>query len=358
MQKNIRVTVLTHLAGLLAIAGVVPTGNAQSSVTLYGVADTFLEYSNHLRTAADAASADGSRVRLSSGGLAGSRWGLRGVEDLGGGVQAVFALESGFNIDAGTMGEAGRLFNRQAFMGLNTKGFGRLTFGRQYTSMFDLLPLFMPLTYAGAYEPMPFLMSPLRVDNAVKYRIDRGPFAAQAHYGFGEQVGSWQGNASWGGGASYISGDLGLAAVYDQANGQDTATGYGRMRKVAVAATYAPGAWRLTAGYRWAEETTASGDRKHRDDMWWAGVGYRLTPAFQMNAAFYYDDMKATDGSASPPNPRQYVLQGVYAVSKRTDLYGAVAYVRNAGLNFAALATLAPGARSQTGVALGIRHKF
>lgn len=349
---------ITRIGGLLALASMVPVACAQSGVTLYGVADTFLEYSNHQRAATGAVSSGDSLLRMNSGGLAGSRWGLRGVEDLGAGMQAVFALESGFNLDTGTMGEAGRLFNRQAFLGVNIKEVGRMTFGRQYTSMFDLLPVFMPLVYAGAYEPMPFLMSPLRVDNAVKYRLDRGPFAAQMHYGFGEQAGSWQGNAAWGGGASYTSGDLGVAVVYDQANGQDTVVGYGRMRKLAVAGTYAPGAWRFTAGYRWAQDKAASGAIQQRDDMWWVGVGYRVTPLLTVNAAFYYDDLKVKNGHANPPNPAQYVLQGIYAASKRTDLYGAVAYVRNAGLNFAALSSLAPAARSQTGVALGIRHKF
>lgn len=354
-MKRQRQTSLVQLAGLLALASVVPQANAQSGVTLYGVADTFLEFSNHQRAAGSSA---GSVVRMNSGGLAGSRWGLRGVEDLGAGMRAIFALESGFNMDTGAMGETGRLFNRQAFLGVDTRDFGRLTLGRQYTSMFDLLPVFMPLIYAGAYEPMPFLMSPLRVDNSVKYRLERGPFAAQAHYGFGEQAGSWQGNAAWGGGLSYLSGDIGVAAVYDQANGQDTAAGHGRMRKVAVAATYAPGAWRVTAGYRWAEETIPGGATRQRDDMWWVGVGYRVMPQLQVTAAFYYDDMKIRDGQSYSPNPRQYVLQGVYAVSKRTDLYAAAAYAQDAGLNFAALSTLAAGARNQTGVALGVRHKF
>ncbi|AEI83072.1 porin gram-negative type (plasmid) [Cupriavidus necator N-1] len=357
MKHNARI-VLAHACAVSALASLAPAAHAQSSVTLYGVADTFLEYNNHQRAPAGTASSGGSLVRLNSGGLAGSRWGLRGTEDLGGGMQAIFALESGFNLDTGTMGEAGRLFNRQAFLGVSTKDFGRLTFGRQYTSMFDLLPVFMPLVYAGAYEPMPFLMSPLRIDNAVKYRVDRGPFAAQAHYGFGEQAGSWQGDAAWGGGVSYTSGELGLAAVYDQVNGRDTATGYGRMRKVAVAGTYAPGDWRFTTGYRWAQDTMPTGVTRQRDDMWWAGVGYRVTPFFQVNAAFYYDRMKVREGQANPPNPKQYVLQGIYAASKRTDLYAAVAYARDAGLNFAALSTLAAGARSQTGAAVGIRHKF
>ncbi|MGH8856299.1 MAG: porin, partial [Telluria sp.] len=51
---------------------------------------------------------------LQSGNQSGSRWGLRGVEDLGGGLKAIFLLESGFNLDTGTTGQGGRLFGRGA----------------------------------------------------------------------------------------------------------------------------------------------------------------------------------------------------------------------------------------------------
>ena len=81
---------------------------AQSSVTLYGVVDLAVE---RVKGAT-------SLVRLTSGQQQGSRWGLRGVEDLGGGLKASFVLESGFNADAGTSGQGGRLFGRQAFLGL------------------------------------------------------------------------------------------------------------------------------------------------------------------------------------------------------------------------------------------------
>src|SRR5688572_1099677 len=87
---------------------------AQTSVTIYGVVDAGVErYDN------DATDV----IRLSSGIQSGSRLGFRGSEDLGGGLSAIFTLESGFNIDDGTMGQGGRLFGRQAFVGVNSASF-------------------------------------------------------------------------------------------------------------------------------------------------------------------------------------------------------------------------------------------
>ena len=96
------------IAGLISVSAF-----ARSSVTLYGVIDTGVEYVSHANAAGD------SIVRMP--GITGefpSRWGMRGVEDLGAGLKAVFVLESGFNVRAGDSGQGGRLFGRQSFVGL------------------------------------------------------------------------------------------------------------------------------------------------------------------------------------------------------------------------------------------------
>ena len=100
---------------LLACAG---AAYAQSSVTLYGVVDTNIEYATNLPGATPGSS--GNRVSMQSGGLSGSRWGLRGVEDLGGGLSALFVLESGFASDTGQSQQGSRLFGRQAYVGLKS----------------------------------------------------------------------------------------------------------------------------------------------------------------------------------------------------------------------------------------------
>ena len=146
-----------------------PGAHAQSSVTLYGIIDTGVEYVSHANAAGDHV------VRMP--GVTGelpSRWGLRGTEDLGGGYQAVFTLESGFNVRGGDLGQGGRLFGRQAFVGLKS-GFGTLAFGRQYTMTYlalqgaDIIgPDIYGLGSFDAYVPNG------RADNAVRQACTRG----------------------------------------------------------------------------------------------------------------------------------------------------------------------------------------
>src|SRR5262245_49833884 len=102
------------LAALAALA-VPGAARAQSSVTIYGLFDIGVEA---------AKSGGGSTVREISGGSFGSRLGFRGVEDLGGGLSAVFRLENGFAGDSGVLAQGGLIFGREASVGLAKQGFG------------------------------------------------------------------------------------------------------------------------------------------------------------------------------------------------------------------------------------------
>ena len=141
---------------LVAIAAlaVVGAASAQSSVTLYGRIDAAIGstkttniiggYNNPIAlngTTADA----GAQIR--SGGHTGSRWGLKGSEDLGGGLKAIFTLEQGFNVDTGAPSST-REFHRQAFVGL-TGGFGSLTVGRQYDPIDNMYGTHDAFGYSG-----------------------------------------------------------------------------------------------------------------------------------------------------------------------------------------------------------------
>ena len=142
---------------LLAVAA--GTAHAQSSVTLYGVADAAVE---RVKGAT-------SKTRMVSGQQQGSRWGLRGSEDLGGGLKAVFQIESGLNITTGELAQGGRGFGRQSYVGL-AGGFGAIRLGRQYSPMdeiagvigtksYDVLSV-VPIIGNGDYN---------RVNSAVTY---------------------------------------------------------------------------------------------------------------------------------------------------------------------------------------------
>ena len=111
--------------------------HAQSSVTLYGIIDEAIRFDNHQTTSG------GKLFTMGSGGeLSGSRWGLQGTEDLGGGLKAIFQLENGFTPNTGvtqqsTPSGAVRLFGRTAMVGL-VSPFGTVTLGRQYTLVHEM----------------------------------------------------------------------------------------------------------------------------------------------------------------------------------------------------------------------------
>src|ERR1700730_9646737 len=119
MKRRLRSAILCGaFASALPIAAY-----AQSRVTLYGILDEGVVYQNNTGGATG-----GKKVSLDSlAGINGSRWGLTGSEDLGGGLRAIFTLESGQNINNGTFGQGGTEFGRQAFVGLGTDRFGSLT---------------------------------------------------------------------------------------------------------------------------------------------------------------------------------------------------------------------------------------
>src|ERR1700737_4890274 len=112
---------------LLALAVTTPTAgaaHAQSSVTLYGLIDAGISWVSNSK---------GSKLfQESNNAMNSDRWGLRGAEDLGGGLKAIFVLENGFSINNGALGQGGLEFGRQAYVGLSSDQYGTVTLGRQY----------------------------------------------------------------------------------------------------------------------------------------------------------------------------------------------------------------------------------
>jgi len=174
--------------------------NAQSSVTLYGLIDAGFTYVSN-EAAPNTAKGSAAAFRLSSGNINGSRWGLRGTEDLGGGMKAIFTLESGFSMGDGSAGQgpaktvanpnpSGREFGRQAFAGISTAQFGTVTLGRQYDSVVDYLaPMTATGGWGGTYFAHPFdndnADNSFRVNNSVKYQsANYSGFTFGGLYGF------------------------------------------------------------------------------------------------------------------------------------------------------------------------------
>ena len=183
------------------------------TVTLYGVLDAGLGYS----------SVDGSDsdMLLDSGTSAGSRFGIRGTEDLGGGLKANFRLENGLNLDDGKLGQSGRIFGRAAWVGLSG-GFGDLRLGRQSTFGFDWFGKVSPFgtSYKQASIDTIFGYKAVgdRIDNSIFYFSPRfGGLQVGIGYSFhdnGQEVGE-DSNEILTAGISYDNGPFSLVAAFD-----------------------------------------------------------------------------------------------------------------------------------------------
>ncbi|WP_229014263.1 porin, partial [Paraburkholderia gardini] len=169
-------------------------------------------------------------VKYDDGVASGSRWGLRGTEDLGGGLKAIFVLESGFNSGNGTLGQGGAMFGRQAYVGVTKDNIGSFTMGRQYTFSTDYLGANYSTgsqTVAGNYayhiNDIDQLTSS-RINNAVKFSsANFAGFTFGAMYGFSNStsfagapaVGTTAGSSrAYSFGANYAAGPFGIGAAY------------------------------------------------------------------------------------------------------------------------------------------------
>jgi predicted porin len=181
---------------------------AQSSVVLYGTVDASVRSLSGL-SASNTPIPSGNVTSVSSGVDNTSLWGIRGQESLGSDWKAVYRLEGGFNADTGTQAKSDRLFDRQAWAGLESP-FGTLTLGRQANLISDaLLPVdpigkrfasFNPnINIAGLsntkfgthafeteYGPSGYADNFYRLDNTLKYTAKAGDLTARAAYSAGE----------------------------------------------------------------------------------------------------------------------------------------------------------------------------
>lgn len=189
------------VAPLLLLAS---AAHAQSSVTLYGLIDEGFNYTSN--------AGGHSGYQMVSGDTVGSRWGLRGTEDLGGGIKAVFRLENGFNVNSGGLSNGGREFGRQAYVGLSSDRFGTITLGRQYDPTQDL---WSGLTgvggWAGDVASHPFDNDnadwDTRFNNAVKYVSPtyRG-LTGEAMHAFSNAAGGFANNRMYSAAGQYQNG--------------------------------------------------------------------------------------------------------------------------------------------------------
>lgn len=360
------------LAAAAAASCIPMAAHAQSSVTLYGIIDVGIEYVNN-------ANANGqSLVRMQSGNLYGSRWGIKGEEDLGGGLTAFFLLENGFNVNDGTLGQSGRMFGRRAYVGLRKDG-NEIQLGRMQTPIYETMAAFDPNevgVYAADSHDLGLVS---RADNAVKFKKTIGGFTGQVMYSFGydgvgKPYGGTAGDASnaknLGASLVYKGSGWRAALAYDKVHGPLTSTAYGiGMMSAALVpkiSSSADRAERYLAALRWdlGRNSTFVGYRflkttvvgvTHDVNMAYLGDQYQFTPTFVADATVYHSRVSGMD-----VRPTTLVVDFDYLLSKRTDLYLNTSYAFNtrlSDLSVDAGSTTVAG-KDQFGVQAGIRHRF
>ncbi|WP_368683040.1 porin [Paraburkholderia sp. BR10936] len=350
---------------------------AQSSVTLYGVLDVFAGYQN---TKVDGKTT--SLAVLGNNGLMTSRWGLRGMEDIGGGYRVNFALESGFDPGTGKLQNSYRFFDRQAWVGLGG-GFGEVRFGRQNTPMFTWsgnMDAFGAATYASGYNNFANWLA--RVDNDIAWISPKFVGTqVELHYSVGGQPGTLAGNAVYQAGVQTTQGPVYLALAYLNAA---NATASNRVQEFMAGGNLDYGWGRIYVGYFRANDVisattgNALSNPAGKYDPTVGPVGntagdwhstyslsadYRFTPFFSMGAGATY----TKDSTHLGNDALQYGAIVNYDLSKGTRLYGTISELKNygtaqfkmAGASITTGSFLTPGpGQSEFGVQVGIRHLF
>jgi predicted porin len=361
MKTMVKKQIFLLVAGALASA----SAFAQSSVTLYGIVDTSYTYQSSQTTLGSTAGGR-SNNKLSSGVWAGSRWGLKGSEDLGSGLKAIFQLESGFNVDSGAQQYANAMFGRQAWVGLTAPQYGTLTLGRQYTSYYTLLSAYSPTTwltgFSGAHPgDLDEMDTIYRANNSIVYTspVLYG-FTVSGSYSLAGIAGSVNQGSTWSGAIKYTYGPFGIAAAISRINNatpgggafsaNSTTNTAGESGVSAVTNGYqnAQAQQRIAVGAGYQLTSTIDVTATYSNVQYIPGIGsgfldtevfntagavvhWKATPALDLAAGYSYTRGAKANGISSGAQYQQVSLGEYYALSKRTGLYAIQAFQRANG---------------------------
>jgi len=334
-----------------------------SGLSIYGTIDAGIRNVTN-------ASAAGSRLSLSSNGqYYNNRFGIKGEEDIGGGMNAHFHLEMGFNSGTGELDNTeNRLFNRISSVGIAGE-FGSLDFGRQPSVACKVVHAYDPFSYryvqliplAGAVAgngnvgDRPFgNLGGTRFSNAAQYIGKFGNVTTMAEYSFGEVSGSTKANSAKAIGFVYRSGSFALGSAYtkQQPNVANTVPAeHADQDQLTFGAAYKSGAWRIAGGHIGANsEATKTGLRQANND--WIGGSYDLNNSVSITAALYKTRLTFVGGAIAGQD--LFIVGTTYALSSRTNLYASTDRANKSGL---ASPILGKTIR-QTGISFGINHMF
>lgn len=323
---------LIALAALTAFAG---AASAQSSVQIGGFLD--LGVGKYIGT--------GDKQVQDGGGVGGSRLNFTIVEDLGGGMKALAAMEHRLQPDTGSAGSSSQFWNAYSYVGLSG-GWGRVMLGRFYTAAFtqvqntvdpfagDTVAALRPIAMHGAAS---LGLGDVRFSNGIRYDFTSGGLTAA--FNISESGKNQDGSASatavdkpWTAAVSYAAGPLYVGLSYeDQAGTND--------KLIQIAGRYSIGALTLRGGY-------SDGTLNNNFDAkgWLIGATYGMgSHLFKVGYA------EADRDNASGTEHKKFGIGYQYNLSKRTFLY--TNYAHDSG-------SLYSGSSEKDGYDFGIRHSF
>ncbi|MBN3788466.1 porin [Burkholderia sp. Ac-20353] len=380
-----KVVVSSGVGALFAV--VASSAFAQSSVTLYGLVDTAIRYQTN-------AAPDGKDlIGMTVGPETHSRWGLRGSEDLGGGLSAIFRLENGFELGDGKLHVANTLFSRQAYVGLSSNRYGSLTFGNQYAPLYDTMgDIFDPLT-VGNYWQDSWMYNGignfLTVANSVKYQFAYNGLSIDAIYGFGNHAGAMGLDSTYGVEVTYAHGPASINTGFTQTSVSSlngSAVNGAKINFVHVSGAYqVTPSVRLLAGWLHGQDKTGTTDFNMQqagaptlggsspnriDDTFYVGANWQATAPLLITVAGYYGharNAERVDGTLGSGINYSATVLAEYSLSRHTEVYGTMDFARGNG----AFAADYPGVTNRAtgnvdkigrtnnvGVAVGLRQMF
>lgn len=345
---------------------------AQSSAVFYGIADVGTRYTNGLN-AANAPTPGGGTPSLSSGVNNTSRWGVHGQEDLGAGWQALYRLEGGLNLDAGTAAKSDKLFDRQAWVGLKSP-LGSVYLGRQATLISDAIALVDPLgvryaslnpnvnitglsntafgrhAFGQQYGTSGYADNFYRLDNMVKYSTTVGPVVARAAYSFGEVAGNTSAMSTWGGALTYRQDGLAVSGAVMRFHNRDNRS----LDAASLGAAYKVDAWQFKANLGLNRADVGVG-KSVRQGVWSAGVSRQFAPDLLLTTAYYKVRRTAT-GYVDDGFQRAFAYLEK-SLSPRSTVYLESDYTLWQG-DAAGVTAGRANDRHGLGLTLGLMHKF
>ena len=317
------------LIALAVLGTFAAAANAQSSVSIYGIADVWV---GSVDTGA------GSTTKLDSNGLSTSRLGFTGTEDLGGGLSAVFGLEAGLNIDVGQSNAGGGLqFNRQSYVGL-AGGYGQIIAGKVWTA-FDDVSASAITGFDSAFSPEYFAFGSVAYsanpNNGFKYSSpDFGGISGAVSYSLDEDVAANTEATAFN--LKYSGGPIYAGLGYQEETTLGVETKFTRL-----GASYDLGVVKLLANYGDAK----TGGAKTTDYS--IGADVPLSSALTLGVGYAHGKDNAAAGSEKRD---AFAIVATYALSKRTTAYagytsgdGKTAGVKTSELDL---------------YAVGLRHSF